>query len=104
MNTKEETEIKKVMDSVSSAQKELAGCPSKKTLRDRTDVKDKDRRAENTESLVLQRATYVCHQRIIFINPEPGVRERKPGRITKLNLPFIPMALLMVAQRYLCFP
>jgi len=67
-------------------------------------VKDKDRREENTERLVVKRATYVCHQRIILINPEPGFGERKPGRITKLNLPFIPMALLTVAQWYLCFP
>lgn len=43
MNTKKETEIKEVTDSVSSAENELPGCPGK-TFRLRNDVKDKDGR------------------------------------------------------------
>jgi len=67
-------------------------------------VKDKDRRLQNTERLVVERATYVHHQRIIFIHLEPGFGEHNAGKITKHILPFILMALLMVAQWYLSFP
>lgn len=53
MNTKKETETKEVTDSVSSAEKELPGCPGK-TFSGRSDVKDKDGRLGNTGRLVLK--------------------------------------------------
>lgn len=47
LNTKDETEFKEATNSLNSTEKELPRCPGK-TLKDRIDMKDKNRRAENT--------------------------------------------------------
>lgn len=102
MNTEKEIKIKEEIQGVQlrrSYQDVLA-----ETLQSRNDMKDKDRRLENTERLVAERAADVHHQRIIFIHLEPCFGEHNAGKITKHILPFILMALLMVAQWYLPFP